>query len=194
MTTMMPVDLECPNCGAHFEVQALMSTNFYGMTTDLRRLTSGYDPWEFMVHSCQKCGFTGGDREFEGKVDAGISEKIKESIFPHVRDERLSADTRWEFAAMIAEWREQDASAIADLYHNAAWCAASTERETYFRRRAADWLERSLETGVPNRPIILYLIGEMYRRCGEKSVAETWFDAAIGEATGPEDGRLKELA
>ena len=195
MTTMMPKRLKCPNCGASVQAHVLMSTNFHGMTTDLRRLTTGADPWQYMVHSCQTCGFTGSEPEFTGNVSREVAALIAERMLPHLRDETVPTDTRWEFAAMIAEWRKADPETIAQMYHNAAWCAASTEREQYFRRRAADWLEQSLEGKVSDRSVVLYLIGEHYRRCGEKAVADTWFDAAIAEAgNDPKQERLKALA
>jgi len=194
MTTIIRVGVKCPSCKAKFEIDVLGSTNFFGMTTELRRLTGGSSPWDYMVHTCQECGFTGGHDEFEGKVNKAVAAKIAEQIKPHIRDEYLSTDTRWEFAAMIAEWRGQEPTSVAEMYRNAAWCSNGSGREFYFRRRAADWLERALEKPHPDRPVIIYLIGELYRRCGEDGAAATWFDKAIGEAEKMNMADLKQLA
>ncbi len=189
MTTIMSVKRKCPNCQAKFEANVPMSTNFRGMTTDLRQVTRGFDPWALMVHSCRACGFSAPTEGFRGKVAKSVSEKIRLHIKPRLPDGDLPAETRWEFAALIAEWRGRDPVAVAEMYRHAAWCAKGGEREVHFRRSAAHWLERALDAGVPDRAPVLYLIGELYRRCGETSIANTWFDLAIKEAEW-----LKQLA
>lgn len=194
MTTVMPVKVKCPNCKAKFEVNVLMSIGVHGVTTELREMTRGFNPLPLMVHSCRTCGFSAPREEFKGKVDEAVSEKIRLHIKPRLGNGDLSADTSWEFAALIAEWGNQDPLEVAEMYRNAAWCAKSGKRERRFRRSAAHWLERALEAGVPNRPVVLYLIGELYRRCGETGLANTWFDLAIQEADGPDEDRLKQLA
>jgi uncharacterized protein len=194
MTTMGEAVLTCPNCGNDFETQVLMSTNYMGMTTDLHNLSGGMDPLQFLVHSCQSCGFTGGESAFEGQVESQVSAKIASKIKPHIEDEYLTTDTRWEFSALIAEWRGEEASEVAQLYLNAAWTARGEEREHFYRRKAADFFEAGLEAGdfpVEKRPTVAYLIGELYRRVGERPVACVWFDRAIAETT---DERLRKLA
>jgi hypothetical protein len=163
------------------------------MTTDLHRLTSGFSPLEFMVNSCQRCGFTGDQHDFSGNVEPHVAAEIDRRIRPHVGDEKLTTDTRWEFSALISEWRGMAPEAVAQQYLHAAWTAASADKEAYYRRRAADWFERALEEGVEEdeRPTLEYLVGELYRRVGDTAVAHQWFDVAIEDATQTD---LKELA
>jgi uncharacterized protein len=200
MTLPRRTTLICPNCGNEVEANVLVSTNtFGGLTTDLHRLAGGAEPLEYLIHSCQNCGFTGGAGEFQGNVASNIAAQIKEFVLPHVRDERLKADARWEFAAQIAEWRQQIPEVVAQFYLNAAWCADEPDKEHYYRRRAADWFEQALDVGVENRPVILYLVGELYRRVGDTEVAIHWFDEAIAEADAeadkdPNAARIKEIA
>jgi uncharacterized protein len=195
MTTMVSEVFTCPNCGSEVKAEVLMSTNYHGLTTDLHRLTMGINPLEFMIHSCQNCGFTGNQQAFQGTVNPEVATQINMVIRPHVRDERLNADSRWEFAAQIAEWRQQHPEAVAQLYLNAAWCAVESDKEHYYRRRAADWFEQALDVGVEDRPVILYLVGELYRRVGDIKIATYWFDAAIAEAEkDPNAARIKEIA
>lgn len=187
----------CPNCGSEVQAQVLNSTNYYGLTSDLHRLTMGVNPLTFMIHSCQNCGFTGDESEFQGTVAPNVAAKIKDLIYPHVRDEQLKVDTRWEFAALISEWRQQHPEVVAQLYLNAAWCADESDKEHYYRRRAADWFEQAIDAGVKNRPVILYLIGELYRRVGDIDVSAYWFDFAIAEAEkskNPDADLIKEIA
>jgi uncharacterized protein (DUF2225 family) len=195
MTTFESVTLTCPLCTHEVQARVLMSTNFMGSTTDLHSITSGYNPLEFMIHTCQHCGFTGSEPAFSGNIDPKVAQQIDQQIKPHVGDERLKADARWGFAARIAEWRGHHPEEIGQLYLNAAWCAEELEKEHFYRRKAADWFEQALAVGVKDRPVILYLIGELYRRVGDKSVADEWFDAAINEAEGhPDAERIREIA
>lgn len=197
MTTMRPQVFECPNCGSRFQAEVLTSTNnFGGQRTDFKQVASGMDPLPAMIHSCQRCGFTGNRSEFRGTVQPEVAEKIKTDIFPHVLDERLDAHTRWEFAARIAEWRGQSVWSVADLYLHAAWCADGDQgKQSYYQRKAADYFEQAIEEEKEQPLQILYLIGELYRRAGDQAVAENWFDktiAAAGEDSGNKN--IKELA
>jgi uncharacterized protein (DUF2225 family) len=194
MTTMDSTTLGCPNCGADVHANVLMSTNYFGATTDLHRMTSGLDPLEFLVHSCEVCGFTGGESAFEGSVEPQVSTEIEAKIKPHLADEHLGTDTRWEFSALIAEWRKSRAEAIAQQYLNAAWTATSRDKENFYRRKAISWFETALEEGAieeEQRPTIVYLVGELYRRVGDTAVAHSWFDRAIADA---DDPKLRQLA
>ena len=195
MTTMQSVTLTCPNCSCEVWTQVLTSTNFHGLTSDLRQLTTGMSPWGFMIHSCQDCGFTGDSSSFEGTVSSDVSDQIRNLIYPHIHDEQIDTDMKWEFAAQIAEWRKQSPETIANLYLNAAWCALKSEKECYYRRRAADWFEQALDYDVEGRLTITYLIGELYRRVGDTDVAHYWFDLAISEASkNPDASFIKKIA
>lgn len=60
------------------------------------------------------------------------------------------------------------------------------EVERYFRRHAARMFERALSSydGVlsDERPILTYLVGELWRRVGDLKQAHTWFDRVEDEA------------
>lgn len=198
MTMPIRKTFTCPNCRKKLKVDILVSTNTGGgLTTDLHQLALGAEPLIFLIHSCQSCGFTGSPSDFKGKVTSNVTAQIKEHIYPHIKDEHLTADTSWEFAALISEWRQKSPDVIAQQYLNAAWCADNSDKEYYYRRRAADWFEKSLGTGVENPVLIPYLIGELYRRVGELEYSNHWFDTAIAEAEqseDPENARIKDLA
>jgi hypothetical protein len=195
VTTMIPIKLHCPNCGDTVDSDELTSTNYVGRTTELKPITMGFEPLLYLIHSCQNCGFTGDGDEFSGQIAPAVASRIQQEIQPHMRDERISVDARWEFAALIAEWRGQPAEAVGQLYLNAAWCAQEIEREIYCRRRAADWFEQALDGGVDDPVILQYRIGELYRRIGDIPVAHRWFDAAITDADGhPHADSIRALA
>ena len=75
----------------------------------------------------------------------------------------------------------------------AAWCCVDefdTEAERYFRRKAAWRFAEALASydGVPplERPVLTYLVGELWRRIGDLTQAESWFLQVADEVTDPE--------
>jgi hypothetical protein len=79
---------------------------------------------------------------------------------------------------------------IADLLLRAAWCCVDegdTEAERYFRRKAAWMLERALDSfdgvATDERAVLTYLVGELWRRVGDLTLAAAWFNRVPPEVT-----------
>jgi uncharacterized protein (DUF2225 family) len=95
---------------------------------------------------------------------------------------------KYEAAAKVAQWQGMESRHIADLLLRAAWCCVDegdVEAERYFRRHAARMFEEALAAydAVPReeRAIITYLVGELWRRIGDKRKASVWFESVAGE-------------
>lgn len=88
-------------------------------------------------------------------------------------------------AALIATLRGTPAKEIADLYLRAAWCCADKqdiEGEQTKRKTAIEYFERALENNeieARQRPVVTYLVGELYRRIGDVYTACIWFDKVL---------------
>jgi uncharacterized protein (DUF2225 family) len=190
MTTMMPQELKCPCCAASFQTQVLMSTNYVGTYTDFRRRTSGFEPSQFTVHSCPKCGFSGPDAWFKQALPENIRKFVNENLTPLTKDEQTPPWRKFEYAAQIARWKSSAPDEIADLYLRAAYvCAADgyPEEEKFNRAQAIEFFRRSIEAGrIPAEqvPNVTYLIGELYRRIGLADDSETWLEKAESLAKG----------
>ena len=113
MTTIEPRELNCPVCATTFAAQVLTSTNTLGMrTTDLRTLAAGFQPQEFIVHTCPTCGYSGESDQFLSvghvvpsvRIDAEMTARIRSSITPLVQRGKIDAARRWELAAWVTEW------------------------------------------------------------------------------------------
>jgi uncharacterized protein len=194
MTTMMRIDLTCPNCGNEFSTETWASTNtFGGKTTDFRSLASGMQTLALEIHTCEVCGYTGGGSQFEeSKVTKKVSELINERLTPLVQDERNLPWRRYEYAAWIADWEGRPPDVIAWYYLKGAWCCADDrvegegDSETYYRRMAIDYFRRAVDGGSldPGELAVdTYLIGEEYRRVGEAGSAAPWLDSAVERAS-----------
>ena len=193
MTTLQQIELHCPICDSTFRSQAVVSTNsFGGKRTDFHERAAGTQPLPYLVHTCNRCGYSGAERDFseEAEVTPTLREHVWNELTPRLPTEALSGSEKYELAAKIAEWQAMEPRHIADLLLRAAWCCvdeADIEAERFFRRKAAWMLERALASydGVvaEERAVLTYLVGELWRRVGDGALATSWFDRVPSEVT-----------
>ena len=191
MTTLQQIELRCPICDTRFHSQAVVSTNsFGGKRTDFHERAAGTQPLPYLVHMCNRCGYSGAERDFsdEAEVSPMLKEHVWNELTPTLPSAGSSGSDKYEAAAKVAEWQSMEPRHIADLLLRAAWCCVDegdVEAERYFRRRAAWMFERSLESydGVAQdeRAVLTYLVGELWRRVGDLRQANTWLDRVASE-------------
>ncbi len=185
MTTLRQIVLSCPVCENTFQSQAVVTTNAYGgKRTDFHERAAGTQPLAYLIHMCGQCGYTGGESDFTS--DGEISPLLKEHVLNELRpcgSCAAAGSAKYEAAAKVAEWQDGEERSIADLLLRAAWCCVDegdVEAERYFRRNAAWMFERALTKydGVlsDERPILTYLVGELWRRVGDLKQSRLWFD------------------
>ncbi|MDB5194119.1 MAG: hypothetical protein JWN50_133 [Parcubacteria group bacterium] len=185
MTTLQQVELQCPICETRFRSQTVVSTNsFGGKHTDFHERATGTQPLPYLIHTCNRCGYSGADRDFteEADVSPTLKERVWNELAPSITSGTLTGSEKYEAAAKIAEWQGMEARHIADLYIRAAWCTVDEgdiEAERYFRRRSVWKFVEALESfdGITRdeRPVITYLVGELWRRIGDLTQACKWF-------------------
>jgi uncharacterized protein (DUF2225 family) len=199
MTTLRQIELRCPICGQIFRSQAVVSTNaFGGKRTDFHERAAGTQPLAYLIHMCNECGFTGGERDFtpEAEVSPLLREHVLNRLGPVGTSRQATGSEKYEAAAKVAEWQGLEPRHIADLLLRAAWCCVDEgdiEAERYFRRHAAWMFEKALENydTVPReeRAVLTYLVGELWRRVGDRTQANAWFDLVEEEVTDLESQR-----
>lgn len=185
MTTLQQIELHCPICDSMFRSQAVVSTNsFGGKRTDFHERAAGTQPLPYLVHTCNRCGYSGAERDFseDAEVTPMLREHVWNELAPHLPTATLCGSEKYELAARIAEWQSLEPRHIADLLLRAAWCCVDegdTEAERYFRRKAAWTFERALDSydgvGRDERAVLTYLVGELWRRVGDSGLAGEWF-------------------
>ena len=191
MTTLQQIDLRCPICDTRFRSQSVVSTNsFGGKRTDFHERAAGTQPLPFLVHMCNRCGYTGSERDFseEADVSTTLKEHVWNELAPTLACGAVTGSEKYEAAAKVAEWQAMDPRHVADLLLRAAWCCVDEgdiEAERFFRRKAADAFEGALATydGVAReeRAVLTYLVGELWRRVGDLRQAARWFDRVAAE-------------
>jgi uncharacterized protein (DUF2225 family) len=186
MTTLRQIELSCPICGNSFQSQAVVTTNaFGGKRTDFHERAAGTQPLAYLIHMCDECGYSGGERDFNQDTD--VSPLLKEHVFnelaPSLTQFVTTGSAKYEAAAKVAEWQGMEERHIADLLLRAAWCCVDEgdiEAERYYRRHAAWMFEKALSRydGVARdeRAVLTYLVGELWRRIGDLSQSRVWFD------------------
>jgi len=209
MTTLQRIELQCPVCDTRFVSQSVVATNaFGGKRTDFHERAAGTQPLPYLVHMCNRCGYSGSERDFSEEVEpsAVVKEHVWNELAPalaraivqssgsddHRDMVQMTGSAKYEAAAKVAEWQSMDPRYIADFYLRAAWCCVDegdTEAERFFRRKAAWMFERALSSfdGVAReeRCVITYLIGELWRRVGDASQAARWFAHVPEEVMDP---------
>jgi len=184
MTTLRQIELCCPLCGLRFASNAVVSTNaFGGKRTDFHACAAGTQPLPYQVHMCVRCGYSGVERDFTDLHDISpvVREHVWNELSPAVSAE-VTGSEKYEAAAKVAAWQGADLRHIADLWLRAAWCCVDegdVEAERYYRRHAAWAFETALASydTVPrtDRAVLVYLIGELWRRAGDVQNANVWF-------------------
>jgi uncharacterized protein len=192
MTTLRQIELSCPICGNSFQSQAVVTTNaFGGKRTDFHERAAGTQPLAYLVHMCDECGYSGGERDFNHEAE--VSPLLKEHVLNELAPSATLAATgsgKYEAAAKVAEWQGLEERHIADLLLRAAWCCVDEgdiEAERFYRRHAAWAFERALARydGVARdeRAVLTYLVGELWRRIGDLNQSRAWFDKVSDEIT-----------
>lgn len=184
MTTIRTITLQCPNCRAKFETNSLGSTNTFGRrSTDLWQMASGAQPILFVLHTCNSCGCSGFQEDFEKLVLMGTPKnQVNAKLTPIFRAEHPAPTSRrYEYAAWLAIWRSKSETDIGQLYHTAAWCCRLEDNqaeEPRYLELAAAHFEKAIRNAAVQRDEIAlytYLIAELNRRLARLSKATDWF-------------------
>lgn len=199
MTTLQRIQLRCPVCGTEFVSHSVVATNaFGGKRTDFHERAAGMQPLPYLVHMCNRCGYTGAERDFADEADPSpvVKEHVWNELAPtltataehSVGLTHVTGSAKYEAAAKVAEWQSMEPRYVADFYLRASWCCVDegdVEAERFFRRKAASMFELALGSydGVADdeRAVLTYLVGELWRRIGDLVSAARWFERVAEE-------------
>lgn len=175
MTTWSDTVVVCPKCDTTFKGTVIGSCGYAGKDTDFYPRYWGANPLPHFVKVCPSCNYADLPSKFKHGTPG--QDVPKEEGLPCWRRYELVAETH----------RQQGASAfsLAQTLHRAAWGARAVDgdrsKEMEFLGQARELFQQALsEDGVPKepddlRPIITYLVGELYLRTGDEKAALEWF-------------------
>jgi uncharacterized protein (DUF2225 family) len=205
MPALTTIVLTCPSCGIEFHSEALDAYELPDRKhTDFHMQAAGIQPLPYGVHLCVRCGFAGSEVAFTDpeEVSSEVRRHLWDEVTPRISVMEPSASDKYDCAAKVASWAGAPAHVVGDLWLRAAWCCVDeqdVEAERYYRRLAAARFAESLAgyDDVPRaeRAVVTYLVGELWRRIGDRARANAWFNRVAQEITEPRDQRwIIELA
>ncbi len=172
MTTLQLIELCCPVCDNHFRSRAVEATDSpAGKRTAFHDESLGAAPSRYLVHRCDRCGFSGVEADFTGETELSmmVIDHVWNELAPLVANNTGAASEKYEAAAKVAEWRGADPRHAAELWLRAAWCCVAeedVEAERFFQRKAARRFEAALFAfdDVPreDRALLTCLTGELW--------------------------------
>ena len=193
MTTLRTIELQCPACETQFHSQAAAPTSyrFGAKETDFREPAFAAQALAYQVHTCTHCGYSGDEHHFApgAAIPASVVDHVLADLTPPL-DATLVGSEKHDAAAKVAKWQGAEPRHVADLLLRAAWCCideGDEEAERYYRRLAAWKFEEALEAfhgvAAEDRAVIVYLVGELWRRVGDDVKSAAWFDRVTHEVT-----------
>ena len=205
MLTLQWTQLECPVCATTFESRSVVREDDVTDAESAKTvMAAGLLP--YLVHACHRCGYAGTIEAFA--EDLYITTEVRDRVWselaptlaPSVRTPwpmlTVPGSEKYEAAAKIAEWRDEDALAVGDLWFRAARCAfdeGDHEAERYYARFTARWFTLALERGdvdPESRAGLAYGLGELWMHIGHLRRAAGWFRQVAHEVVDPEAQRF----
>ncbi len=193
MTTLFPIELTCPVCGAQFTGQEIGSCGFASKRTDFRPNYWGFNPTEYFFHLCPKCGFCAGATYFKEKINSQEFKQKIDSIGILVKDTlsgKLAQAAKCLEAVRECHLQELTDFKLANTWLLAYWWAENPRDEAKFGDIALSYFQKACQAKtVPAEeiPAITYLMGEIHRRLGHKAEADSYFDKALALASNNEE-------
>ncbi len=203
MSKPVTISLHCPCCDHTFESYELSAeSSVLRQTTDFFILSEGTQPIYYSLHTCTSCGYTGVKADFDvPALDEKLKLLVRTHISPLISGKQAFGGNQFEYAAMIAKWKNESDITIGELYLKASWCyrsAKSKQGEKNCRAKAIRHFENGIEkNAVDEKQIAFYsfLLGEQYRRIDNKGSAQKWYKKTLGLSYGKADLKwLYELA
>jgi uncharacterized protein DUF2225 len=104
MTTFQQIELQCPVCESQFRSQTVVETNGRGVKrTDFHERAAGTQLLPYLVHTCQRCGFTGAERDFADgtEVTPHLREHVWRELAPAIGSAPMTGSVKYEVAAKV---------------------------------------------------------------------------------------------
>lgn len=175
----------CPSCTTAFEARIVKSVTHQGQDSDFFPHYLGENPLPFFLVKCPHCGYCAYPEDYapsmneKNKADPGFVRKVLSlPVAKKLPEEAL----KFFVAGKIYEENQRNPYHIGNLYLRGSWCCRLLENrklEIELQQLAVKFLkqavERSTITNPDNLPIVIYLVGEIYRRLEDRQSAREWF-------------------
>lgn len=175
----------CPACSTEFEARVVKSVTHQGQDSDFFPHYLGENPLPYFLVQCPNCNYCAYPEDYEpskAKQNSIAGDEIKDILDMPIARKLPPEALRFFLAGKIYETNKRNPYHIGNLYLRGSWCCRILENrklEIEMQQLAVRFLkisvDRSTITNPDNRPIVMYLIGELYRRLEDKKAAREWF-------------------
>lgn len=212
MTPLYDRSIKCLICEGKFTTKRIRSrfirvekvhSDFYTEYKD-----SEINPYLYEVHVCPQCGYSSTD-QFSKQFAEGAQERIVEQFSRRWRPRNYGdirtvdvAITTYKLALLCGEMKQETSIVMAGIAIRLAWMnrlSKNKQQEQRFLLIALKYYKDSYESSdFLNTQMtdirLLYLIGELHRRTGDKEEAVQFFSRVIRHRMKDLDRRVVELA
>ncbi|WP_110954352.1 DUF2225 domain-containing protein [Anaerosinus massiliensis] len=203
------VERDCPICGEKMQVTKTRSRLIkVKQDSDFCVHYKDFNPYYYDIWVCSNCGYASDEKHFNTlreKEKVKISEFLKDRKvkiqYSEVRT-REEAVNAFKLAIYFADLIEAPSSRMAGLYLKLSWLyreAGEEEKEQEVLKRALEAYDKALTTerfpiGSMTDTMVTYLIGELYRRTGNKEKAVQYLSRVIGDQRSRMEPAIYNLA
>lgn len=203
------VERDCPICGEKMQVTKTRSRLIkVKQDSDFCVHYKDFNPYYYDIWVCSNCGYASDEKHFNTlreKEKVKISEFLKDRKvkiqYSEVRT-REEAVNAFKLAIYFADLIEAPSSRMAGLYLKLSWLyreSGEEEKEQEVLKRALEAYDKALTTerfpiGSMTDTMVTYLIGELYRRTGNKEKAVQYLSRVIGDQRSRMEPAIYNLA
>ncbi|MGF7056712.1 DUF2225 domain-containing protein [Brassicibacter mesophilus] len=200
--------IQCPSCNKEFTSSKVKSSRLRvdKRDSDLLVYYKGENPIKYSVFVCPHCGYAAQEANFnslpQGKKDIikiNITARWYKKEYAGVRsiDDAIICNKLALYCGQLIDLKKLD---LGNICLRIAWLYRMNEdnEEQRFLQYAVALFEEafyseSLSNSVMDEVTLGYLIGELYRRIGENSVAISWFGKIVSSPSIKTNPRIEKL-
>lgn len=206
---LFSVDKDCPICRNKFPVTKVRSKlRLEKQDGDFCNHYKEMNPNYYVVWVCPHCGYAAPDTHFS-ELSVAAEEKVRgflknKEVRINLSGERTreQAIASYKLAIFQAELINMLPSRLGGLYLKLAWIFREAEQSAeekllLFKARECyeqATLKEKFPIGGMTMISVEYLIGELYRRCGELDQALAYLSKVVGNPQAKLEKRILEMA
>ncbi|MBF0409903.1 MAG: DUF2225 domain-containing protein [Candidatus Riflebacteria bacterium] len=177
-------EFSCPVCSNVFTAKVVEAISNEGQDSDFFPHYVGENPLPYFIVQCPKCSFCAYPDDFsQYSKDIHPRQKQIKEILEQPLAKKLSENARrYYLSGKIYEIKKRNPYYTGNLYLRGSWCCrvdSDRRGEIELQQLAVKFLkeavDRSKISNPENLPIVMYLIGEIYRRLEDRASAREWF-------------------
>lgn len=205
-------ELTCPICRLDFKSRAVRSSAaiVQERESDFHVTYQKISPLHYSIMVCPQCCYAGSATAFKEKLRPETTNQLayalkalrqEEPDFGELRDIE-TALRAFQLAVQTAQLKKAPYNNLAGLLLGAGWLAREAdipELEMAYIKTALECYQKSfatedLTTGGMDEIQLMYLIGELHRRTGERNEAINWFNRVITHPNIKNNPYIEKLA